>query len=460
MIRREVIPGVERPSMSPDLDLVLINREGELPSEPVLRGIDAQVGVRLWVHRVVGVRRDDDPNRWETIARARNDGRRLGSSPRLMFLDDDVILEPGTIARLVDGLGRRPGHAALACDYLDESYPTRHRGIGPGHVGMGATLFRRSAFSLFRFRWESGRCECQCCCDDLRRLGLRIEYLPGARASHLPSLTSGPHGGEDAPIPGRVLASFDRNHLARFRSRFLASLRAGGNTETVTAVTYGLRPSEARALDGPGVEVVALPEGPVVPAIRRLGDFQGVIRDWPALTPVAYWDAGDVRFQDRLGGLWDLVRANPERLLAVREPVGHPENKAVREWTTTIDDPASRSYAFDLLSTSPFLNSGFAAGTASTMLRYLEEAEHLRASSAIRGSLDWGDQTALNLYCHGDPARWHEVPEGWNYCLYQRSRREYRVRTDGRVESTAGVPIHVAHGNGSSFRPFELQYLS
>ena len=377
-----------------------------------------------------------------------------------MFLDDDVVLGPEAVARLVDGLARRPGHAALACDYLGESRPDLRNGR-PGHVAMGATLFRRDVLSLFRFRWEPGRCECQCCCDDLRQLGLRIEYHPESLADHSRRPTSGIHDDAEVPIPGRVLAAFDRQHLARFRGRFLASLRARGNTETVTAVTYGLRPTEARALAAePGVEVVSIAETRVVPAIRRLSDFQDAIRDWPARTPVAYWDAGDVRFQGRLGGLWDQVRAEPGRLLAVVEPVGYPENFAVREWTLSIADPASRAHAFDLLSTRPFLNSGFAAGTVEAMLRYLGEAARLRDSAAIRGSLDWGDQTALNLYCHADPGRWRAIPEGWNYCLYQRPGRDYRVRTGGLVESTSGVPIHVVHGNGGSFRPHELLYSS
>ena len=449
---------VSRPSMATDVDLILIHRQGTSPADAVLRGIEAQAGVRVSVHRIAGAGRPDDPNRWETIARARNQGRRSGSASLLMFLDDDVVLEPGSVARLVDGLRRRPNHAALACDYLGESGPARRDGR-PGHVAMGATLFRRDALSLVRFRWEPGRCECQCCCDDLRRLGLRIEYDADARATHARSPIPRGHAAAGPSIPGRVLAAFDRHHLARFRGRFLASLRAFGNAERVTAIGYGLRPTEVRSLAAePGVEVVTIPETRVVPAIRRLSDFQGAIRDWPGRTPVAYWDAGDVRFQGRLGGLWERVRAEPGRLLAVEEPVGHPGNFAVREWTLSIADPASRAYAFGLLSTRPFLNSGFAAGTAETMLRYLEAAAKLRDSAAIRGSKDWGDQTALNLYCHADPDRWRPIPEGWNYCLYQRPGRDYRLGTGGLVESSAGVPIHVVHGNGGSFRPFELLY--
>src|SRR4051812_26490633 len=103
-----------------DVDLVLLSRDGEPPREEVLRGIDAQRGVRLRVHRVIGTPGHDDPNRWETIARARNAGKRLGNAPWLMFLDDDVVLAPDCVARLVEGLLHRPHFAALAADYLGE----------------------------------------------------------------------------------------------------------------------------------------------------------------------------------------------------------------------------------------------------------------------------------------------------------------------------------------------------
>ena len=57
---------------------------------------------------------------------------------------------------------------------------------------------------------------------------------------------------------GRILAAFDRRDHVRFRTQFLRSLRASGNSETVWAFAYGLYPTElARlvrdALDGCGI---------------------------------------------------------------------------------------------------------------------------------------------------------------------------------------------------------------
>jgi hypothetical protein len=441
------------------VDLVVLSRDGAPFSAALRAGIEAQAGVRLDVHRVVGAARPSDANRWATIARARNEGKRLGRSPWLMFLDDDVRLAPGAVPRLLDGLLANPLYGALAADYLGEAGDGRPT----PHVAMGATLFRRAALDRLTFRWEPGRCECRCCCDDLRRLGLGIRYWPAARAWHLegsspPAHVPGPTSESAAPAAGgRVLAAFDRRHADKFRRCFLASLRRAGNPEPVTAVAYGLYPSErARLAAVPGVEVLARPYDGVLPPVRRLTDFQAVLQGWAPQTPVAYWDAGDVFFQGRLDELWELVRRHPERLLAVREPTAHPENPAVAAWTLSITDAAARRRAFEHLSRRPFLNSGFAAGTAGVMLAYFREAQRLRHSSELAGSTDWGDQTALNLYCHLRPERWLEIDEGWNYCTHARRRGEVRVRSDGRVESARGTPIRAVHANAHSLRELEL----
>ena len=108
---------------------------------------------RGWtIHRVTGPPRPDDANRWQTIARARNQGKSKGQSEWLMFLDDDVALAPGCVARLWEELQRRPAFGALAADYLGESGTD----APPRHVGMGATLFRRAALREIHFRWRPG----------------------------------------------------------------------------------------------------------------------------------------------------------------------------------------------------------------------------------------------------------------------------------------------------------------
>lgn len=459
--------------MTCPVDIVVLSRDDRPLLPEVRRGLEAQRGVPLYVHRVVGAARPTDLNRWQTIARQRNIGKRRGASPWFMFLDDDVELEPQAIPRLIAGLSAAPDYAALAADYRKDRLP------GPAfHVPMGATLFRRSVLGLIEFRWEPGRCECQCCCDDLRRQGWGIDFLPGVFAHHWRgkvARTRSPRRPADSTatadkatdLPGKrrgirpwVLAAFNRRHLPKFRRQFLTSLRRSGNFGPVGVIGYGLYASEQAGLRRlPGVELLALPASEEAPPIRRLRDFQTLLTRLDSETPVAYWDAADVFFQDSLARLWCLVRENPGRLLAVREPCGYPENDAARHWTKTIADRDSRENAIRLLKGAPFLNSGFAAGTARTLLEYTSEADRLRHSKELRGTSDWGDQMALNLYCHSDPGVWREIEAGWNYCVYGRDRGEVRVRSDGRVVGEGGSPIHVVHGNAHSFRNFELSSL-
>ncbi len=357
-----------------EVDLLLLSRDLSPPRPDVWRGIESQEGVRLRVFRLTGARLPDDTNRLETIVRARNAGKHLGSAPWVMLLDDDVVLDSNCVARLVHGLRERPDFAAFGADCAGEMAGGRQHWDYPRHVGMAATLFRRERLKTITFRWEPGKCECRCCCDDLHRAGIGIGYLSEALAWHRPDPRQrvGPEAsGEARPIPdtatpvlpGRILAAFDRRHLRLFKRRFLGSLRRSGNSETVTAVASGLYPSEQRVLAAmPGVEVFVAPNDGH-PARRRLRDFQNAIAAWSDETPVAYWDAGDVVFQDRIAPLWDLVRADPERLLAVREVIELAKSTVALDWVETIRDPEARQRALDLLSVRPVLNSGFAAGT-------------------------------------------------------------------------------------------------
>jgi hypothetical protein len=449
-----------------DVDLIFLSRDASPPREDVWRGVQLQGEVGLRVHRVVGAPCAGDAHRWETIARARNAGKGLGTAPWVMYLDDDVVLGARCLARLVAGLIEKPGFAALGADCAGEMSRGWENWDCPPHVGMAATLFRRERLAGVTFRWEPGKCECRCCCDDLRRAGFGIGYLPGARAWHRPDPArrdTRPPAAPQRASPGtaraaRILTAFDRNHYDRFRRQFLRTLRASGNREPLTALAYGLRPSERSRLEAAGVEVVAIPDNGVSPALRRVHDFQRVMARWPAETPVAYWDAGDVLFQGSLGPLWDLVRAHPDSLLVVRESVAVGASPAIEPWVKTIRDPAARRRTAEVFATKPFLNSGFAAGTVRALMGYLRAADGL-LNSTLRGVLHWGDQVAMNYYLHGDPAVWREIPERWNYCLVCRDPRSYRFGPDGRLESRDGAPVQVVHGNGLTLAPWALSFV-
>jgi hypothetical protein len=449
------------------VDLVVLSRDdGRLPPE-VEQGIRSQRGVELTIHRVVGASRPADANRWETIVRARNRGKQLGREPWLMFLDDDVVLQPDCIAKLLGELRTCRLAAAVAADYLGEAEPDGFS----SHVAMGATLFRRAALEWINFRWEPGRCECQCCCDDLRRQLLTIRYVPRVRASHWPRAAGGyaaachpaptksdasAHAAPRArPLVGHVLSAFNRKHFRAFRDHFLRSLRATGNHEPVTAVTYGLHPTEARWLAAqPNVSVVALPENGQSAPVRRLYDFQQVVARLPAHTCVAYWDAGDVVFQGSLQPLWHLVQRYQDKLLVVAEAKPSRDHPLVHEWTHTIRDSTARDHARRMLTANPYLNSGFAAGRAPVMLKYVRATHDLQHSPAIEGTLDWGDQTAMNVYCHTDSSRREVVSDDWNFLLAWRRPGDVRVRSDYVFVHANGDVIPVVHGAGRQLEPF------
>jgi len=421
---------------------------------------------------VIGRQRPTDCNRWDTIARARNEGKRLGQSPWLMFLDDDVVLAPDCVYQLVRNLQRKSLHGALAADYLGED----RLGHVPRHVGLGATLFRRRVLDRIEFRWEDGRCECQCCCHDLRRRGIAISYCAQAGAEHRsvdqqghpathpepPAASCGlnPTAETSSAATGYVLAAFDRHHYDKFRHQFLVSLRKSGNREPILAVTYGLYPSQERALRRiSDLILCAFPPHRSSAPIRRLRDFQTVLADLPAEMPVAYWDAGDVLFQGSLQKLWQIVHRHPHQLLAVREPFAHPENTAISAWTLSIHDREARRRAFDLLSQRPQLNAGFAAGTVAAMQVYLRGAHELLHSRALRGTSDWGDQTAMNLFCHTRDDFWHEVEEGWNYCLCGRRPNTYSIAKNGQLVDHQGKAVYAVHGNAKTIpRVYRLRH--
>ena len=157
-----------------------------------------------------------------------------------MYVDDDVVLAPGCIPRLVAGLKARPDHAALAADCLGQSCPRGDDGTparSSGHVGLGAILFRRDVLAFLPFRSAPGRCECRCCGDDLRRAGFAIDYLDGAAPGTSPASRNPPVRATPRPAaprepaqasPPRILCSFDRSHHRKFLRLFLRTLRAAG----------------------------------------------------------------------------------------------------------------------------------------------------------------------------------------------------------------------------------------
>lgn len=429
------------------VDVIVLTRPHTIPSAAVIDAIRNQRFITTRVHHHVGWPERNDSNRWVTIARARNEMKRYAAGQWIMFVDDDVVLAENCIQVLLDSLKRASSLGAVAADYTGESADPSWN----GHVAMGACLFRRKALEAIDFRCTSDRCECWCCCDDLRSLGIGITYCPGAFALHLNQAF------ESSNKAGYVLAAFDRRDIQRFELQFLRSLRASGNDEDVLAAVYGLYPSEIRKLEKlKNVHAFPSPPNGQMAPIRRLHSFSEIVTQLPDDTPIAYWDVADVIFQTALKPLWNEVRKHPNQIGAVIEPKSYPDNEIIIPWTFSISDPFYRQQTFHLLKNAPFLNSGFAAGTARAMARYFRDAHRMRFGPELSGSSDWGDQMCLNRYCHLDPNRWRALHQGWNYCIHDRPNGEIWVTPSGEVMSAKIGRVPIAHGNARSLRQFSI----
>jgi hypothetical protein len=161
------------------VDVLTVLAPGAVIAPPVLDALRNQGGVIL-EHRVVEGPCLPGERRVCAIARARNQAKTCGHAHYALFLDSDVVLPPLGIQQLLFGLLFSPHYAALGINYQDEVHTPL-----PAHVAMGATLFYRPILERIQFRVEPGTCECYCCCQDIRRMGYLIGYLPGIRAEHL-----------------------------------------------------------------------------------------------------------------------------------------------------------------------------------------------------------------------------------------------------------------------------------
>ena len=445
------------------VDVVILTRGLKPIPQSVLAALGNQDDVDVRIHRVVGTPIASDRDRLDTIVRARNEGKLCGSTPWLMFLDDDVVLSANCITKLVTELSRRSGYAALAADYSG-----RANSDGQSrHVAMGATLFRRHVLNGIQFRCDTDLCECQCCCDDIRSRGYRIAYLPTAGAQHLSNSerSNDRHASEDSSTArpeksernrswgNQILTCFDRNHLSLFQEIFLPSLRAAGNDETVSAITYGLQADEVEELTSlAGVRVFSHPVSEKSPAVLRLDGFRQAMEDIDSDCLVAYWDAGDTVFQRSLGPLWKTARELGDRLGVVAEPNGH-NRRAIDNWTSLIDDRRGRALCHRVLSPQPWLNGGFATGKASVLSEYLRTATQMLDSWLLRGTGGY-DQTALNMYCHFLQRPHAIIDETWNYCVLGRRKGSLIIDANSQFVREEGDIIPVVHGNAGTLRHF------
>ena len=162
------------------VDVLTILGPGRTIREPVLDALENQGDVALQHYIVDGTPMPGD-KRLDAIVRARNHAKQVGIAHYAMFLDDDIVLPPRGIEKLVYALIFSPRYAAIGIDCQGLIQPSS----GAVHVGMGAVLFIRPILEPIQFRHEPGKCECLCCCEDIRRMGYCIDYYPGLYGEHL-----------------------------------------------------------------------------------------------------------------------------------------------------------------------------------------------------------------------------------------------------------------------------------
>lgn len=162
------------------VDVLTVLGPGRTIRESVLSALENQGDVKLEHYVVDGTPIIGEGQR-DAIVRARNRAKQLGTAHYAMFLDDDVVLPPRGIEKLVYTLIFNPSYAAIGIDYQDFVQPSP----GATHIAMGAVLFIRPILEQVQIRHEPGKCECLCCCEDIRRMGYCIDYLPEVRAEHL-----------------------------------------------------------------------------------------------------------------------------------------------------------------------------------------------------------------------------------------------------------------------------------
>ncbi len=164
-----------------DVDVLTVLGPGMSVHDRVLSALKNQGDVNLKHYIVEGQALLPGEDRITAIAKARNCAKELGDSHYAMFLDYDVVLPPSGIEKLVYALILNPYYAAIGIDYQNIFQPS----VLNIHVAMGSVLFIRPILQKIVFRTEPGKCECYCCCEDIRQMGYLIGYLPDLRAEHI-----------------------------------------------------------------------------------------------------------------------------------------------------------------------------------------------------------------------------------------------------------------------------------
>ena len=131
---------------------------------------------------------------------------------------------------------------------------------------------------------------------------------------------------------------------------------------------------------------------------------------------------------------------------------------AIGPWTSYIRDPASRRRAFEILSSNPFVNSGFVAGTARAFLHYFRAADRL-LSTSLKGVDYWGDQVAMNYYIHTTPDPGGRSPTAGITASSSATRAPTGSAPTAASRAATAPLCQVVHGNGRTLDRWAMAYV-
>ena len=160
-----------------------------------------------------------------------------------------------------------------------------------------------------RFTWSEKKCECQCCCDDLRRLHWGIDYCRSALAQHLPKAeiaetpTKSECPGEDSMVTCMCVTHNRVALLRRSINAFSTKLIPIGSWWLSTSRTTKQRDSFL-----PNSEKSIHPlEVPAVPRLT-LGSLRNIALQAGTGKYVAQWDDDDWYSPERLAEQMRAIR--------------------------------------------------------------------------------------------------------------------------------------------------------
>jgi len=140
------------------------------------------------------------------LTQARNTVKLYAETELVLMLDNDVVLPPRSLEGMASFLDCHPDFGAIAL----AKYPSCVKPIlnnsqvtEPNHVDMSCVLWRKDILHNMEFRTtqDSTYCDCLPACEDLRKAGHRIGFMPKWVCTHFENTDTGLSVAQQAVLP-------------------------------------------------------------------------------------------------------------------------------------------------------------------------------------------------------------------------------------------------------------------